>query len=55
VKLFFALFGIFVEKKRVEVERSFLLFPPFCLGMFSEKTNYWQQRREMALMSISSV
>jgi hypothetical protein len=28
VKLFFALFGIFVEKKRVEVERSFLLFSP---------------------------
>jgi hypothetical protein len=56
VKLFFFLFGIiFVEKKRVEVERSFLLLSPFCLGMFREKANYWQQRREMALMSISSV
>jgi hypothetical protein len=55
-KLFFFLFGIiFVEKKRVEVERSFLLFSPFCLEMFREKANYWQQRREMALMSISSV
>jgi hypothetical protein len=54
--LFFFLFGIFVEKKRVEVERSFVLFSPFCLGMFREKANCWQQqRREMALMIISSV
>jgi hypothetical protein len=54
--LLFFLFGIFVEKKRVEVERSFLPFFPLLFGnVFREKANYWQQRREMALMSISSV